>query len=490
MTYLVEEIFRTEGVPEYTFVSPPNYNELLIDIRNPTKPVVIEGQSGTGKTTVVVKMLEKHSDALPFEYLSARKAADISRIDKVINENIIGKYIIDDFHRLNIDIKEKIGDIIKIAAEEDDPRQNSKIILIGINKVGSSLIQIVHDIAKRCGIHKIKPATKEITKNLIELGQTKLHISIEDIDNIYEESHGDYWLTQLICQSICLQNNIIETCTTYTKCTFDTQKIRNTVTDRLENAYSEPVIEFCRGKRFRSTNDPYFKLLKAISEQDSSIVDITELANANSDIKGSINNIKERRLTILLESKPICERYFYYNKETKTFAIEDPALFFYMKNLDWVKLRNSCGFRATEENYEFDFAISFAGENRELARVIYSQLEHMDCSIFFDELFEANYLGKAWGASFREVFAEKSRFVVCLLDKHHLEKIWPTFERECFQPRVPDASVIPIYIDDSVFVGIPKDIIGIDLKGVTIETTDNFVTDHITLKLLEKIESI
>ena len=57
MTYLVEDIYRTEGVPEFTFVRPPNYNEILVDIRNRGKPVIIEGQSGTGKTTVAKKIL-------------------------------------------------------------------------------------------------------------------------------------------------------------------------------------------------------------------------------------------------------------------------------------------------------------------------------------------------------------------------------------------------------------------------------------------------
>ena len=45
--------------------------------------------------------------------------------------------------------------------------------------------------------------------------------------------------------------------------------------------------------------------------------------------------------------------------------------------------------------------------------------------------------------------------------KHHRDKIWPTFERECFEPRVADAEVIPILLDDTAFPGIPKDTIGI-----------------------------
>ncbi len=74
MKYLLEEIFKTEGVPEFTFVRPPNYNDILVDIRNPTKPVVIEGQSGTGKTTVVKKILEQTNVNGEVKYLSARRA--------------------------------------------------------------------------------------------------------------------------------------------------------------------------------------------------------------------------------------------------------------------------------------------------------------------------------------------------------------------------------------------------------------------------------
>ncbi len=80
MIYPVEEIFRTEGVPAFTFVNPPNFNELLVDIRNPGKPVIIEGQSGTGKTTTVRRIIEENISGAPFVYLSARKAKDIPKI--------------------------------------------------------------------------------------------------------------------------------------------------------------------------------------------------------------------------------------------------------------------------------------------------------------------------------------------------------------------------------------------------------------------------
>ena len=109
---------------------------------------------------------------------------------------------------------------------------------------------------------------------------------------------------------------------------------------------------------------------------------MNELANSRPDIKGSINNIKDHRLTVLLEQKELCARLFYYDSSTKNFALEDPALFYYLKHLDWNGLRQRSGFRETARDYEFDIAISFAGENRELASFIVDQLEELDISTF------------------------------------------------------------------------------------------------------------
>lgn len=487
MKHYVEEIYKTEGVPEFTFVRPPNYNEILVDIRNPGKPVIIEGQSGTGKTTVAKKILEQSFPNQEFEYLTARKSEDLHKIIEIAEGNYLGRFIIDDFHRLENNIQENIANIIKISAEESNHTPSLKVVIIGINKVGSELIFLVHDIAKRCGIHKILSATEDRIGELISKGEGKLNVTIGHYQDIWRESSGDYWLAQLLCQSICLMNDLIETSDEKRNISVDIDELRSRVVSRLENSYLNPVKEFCRGKRFRASNDPYYKLLRAISIQESSIVDLNELANVNPEVKGSINNIKEHRINVLLESKPICERYFYYNKETKNFAIEDPALFYYLKNLDWELLRKECGFRNSEDDFEFDFAISFAGENRELAKLITDLLNVLDCTVFYDAYFEANYLGQAWSKQFNEIFSSKSRLVICLLDKFHSEKIWPTFERDCFRPRIQNASVIPIYLDDTKFVGIPDDIVGIQFKDK--QHDEESVTDKIVLKLEERLQN-
>lgn len=484
----VEEVFRTEGVPEFTFVQPPNFGEILVDIRTLGKPVIVEGQSGTGKTTAIRKILEESLRDNGFVYLSARKGNDVPTILAIASGEKVGKFVIDDFHRLENDIQANIANIIKVSAEEFDSSLHPKIVIVGINKVGSELIHLVHDISKRCGIHRIEPASKVASSELIRKGEEKLSVKITDHDSIFQEAKGDYWLTQLICQSLCLLSNVTETQAEEKVVSLDLIALRKKVTSRLEHAYQETVKEFCRGRRFRATNDPYLKLLKCVAEQESSIVDLNELANANQDVRGSINNIKESRLATLISSKPICDRYFYYNSDTKTFAIEDPALSYYLKHLDWDTLRTACGFRNEAKPFVFDFAISFAGENRELAREIADQLTILDCSVFFDEYFDANYLGKAWHKSFNDIFSSASRFVVCLLDSNHVAKTWPTFERECFSPRLAEEAVIPIYLDDTPVPGIPADIVGIHFKSPDFDS--NAVTDKIVYKLLEKLDDV
>lgn len=485
---LLEEVFVTEGVPEFTFVPPPNYNEIFLDIRRVGKPVILEGQSGTGKTTCIRRVLSDLNDNIPTEYLTARNASDVSRAEEIVRERPAGRFVIDDFHRLAAHLQESLADVAKASAELGTEADIPKLVIIGINQVGSDLIQLVPDIAKRTGIHRILPGEPEDIGKLIKTGCERLNIEITGAETIYDETRGDYWLTQQLCQSICTAENVLETAESFKTVSFELAAIRQRVVNRLKASYYPAVKEFCRGRRFRASNDPYFKLLRTVGTTGSSIADLNGLANANPDVRGSINNIKERRLQVLIESKPLVARHFYYNPETKNFAIEDPALFYFIQHLDWNDLRQDCGFREQEDDFEFEVGLSFAGENRELARFIAESLETLDVPVFFDEMFEANYLGKAWGARFQEIFGKGSRLVVCILDKCHSEKIWPTFEREHFAPRVPEESVIPIYLDGTKFAGIPQDIIGIHFSFNSGDPNWQMkATDEIIMKLIDRL---
>ncbi|RCW28318.1 hypothetical protein DFR48_101329 [Ciceribacter lividus] len=490
MAYL-EDVFVTEGVPEFTFVKPPNYTALLVDIRRKGKPVVVEGQSGTGKTTTVKKALAEIFPENTPKLLTPREPKDLPIIEAICLESGDETYVVDDFHRLDVGSKERLANLAKVIAERDNRDGLPKLIIIGINNVGSDLIQLVPDIAKRMGIHRIAPGTAGVIGKMIELGSNLLNICIADQEAVIRDSGGDYWLTQQICKTICVSAGVDKTQEETRQIDWTPDEIKAQVVDALHHNYDPAVREFCRGRRFRPTNDPYYKLLRAVSEQERSNVDLNELANARQDIKGSINNVKDHRLGVLLAQKEACARLFYYDVDTKNFAIEDPALFYYIKNLNWEDLRQRCGFREDAKDFEWDVAISFAGENRALADFIGQQLRELDISVFYDRNYEDNYLGGLWSQQFLDIFVNKSRLVVAILDQHHKDKVWPTFERDCFTPRVPEAEVIPVFLDRTIFPGIPADLVSIhfDYKGDVAAQSDAII-DDVVLRIAGKLDGL
>jgi MoxR-like ATPase len=52
-------VFKTVGLPPYTYVKPAYYNEVKADILQAGKHLLIEGPSGIGKTCVAFKICEE-----------------------------------------------------------------------------------------------------------------------------------------------------------------------------------------------------------------------------------------------------------------------------------------------------------------------------------------------------------------------------------------------------------------------------------------------
>jgi len=484
------DVFVTEGLPYLTYVKPPNYHEILVDVKKKGKPVVIEGQSGTGKTSTILQILSELKSEIEFNYLSARKRDDVVTILKLINDPKPGNYVIDDFHRLVDNFKIALSNIAKIAADEGGDSNYPKLVIIGINQTGTELLNIAPDIAKRCGMHKIKPGTEEKINSIIERGEGLLNIKFLRSKSIYSESKGDYWLTQLICQTICIQNEVINTQKELRIVSSNMKDVRKSIIERLENSYQSIVKEFCRGKRFRPSNNAYIKFLQSVSKMNDFPIDLNEMAaNVDETYRIAINSIKDHRLSVHIKEKAILNSNFYYSQETKLFNIEDPALQYYIKHIDWKKLYKECGFHKNNGQHTFDIAISFAGENREVAEEIAYTLRLLDYEVFYDRLYEDNYLGSSWGKEFERIFTSDSKYVICLLDVNHKNKIWPTFERECFSEKVQSNEVIPIFLDDTKFVGIPQDLIGIKFKYNNGEKNlKDRVIKEIVFKIINKVQ--
>ena len=165
----VEDVFKDSGVPTYTFVEPNEYTKIIVSLRAKGRCLVIEGPSGIGKTTCLRKALEYLGMEKEITMLSARKKSDLLSIKALLNNSAeAGIVVIDDFHLLEFDLKKELSNLMKTIADED--RSDIKLVLIGINRAGDTLIEVAPDLNNRITTVKFEINPPEKVQELIEQG--------------------------------------------------------------------------------------------------------------------------------------------------------------------------------------------------------------------------------------------------------------------------------------------------------------------------------
>ena len=135
----------------------------------------------SGQASFVVKQIlrELNTDS-SMTYWTMREGRDRLMVEDFAEKPRAGVFIIDDFHRLEERFQQRIANLVKAAAESEEPERFPKVIVVGINKVGSTLIQQVHDIGKRLGIHRIKPGSKALVMELLQKGEKELLVDFQN----------------------------------------------------------------------------------------------------------------------------------------------------------------------------------------------------------------------------------------------------------------------------------------------------------------------
>src|SRR5437016_13223879 len=86
--------------------------------------------------------------------------------------------------------------------------------------------------------------------------------------------------------------------------------------------------------------------------------------------------------------------------------------------------------RMTDEQHEYDLAISFAGEDRPLAKTIAEAVKGRRYQVFFDEYEKANLWGADLADYLGHVYGEWSRFCLMIISAHYVAKPWTNHERQ------------------------------------------------------------
>ena len=80
--------------------------------------------------------------------------------------------------------------------------------------------------------------------------------------------------------------------------------------------------------------------------------------------------------------------------------------------------------------YEYDVALSFAGEDRQHVEALAELLEKNGYKVFYDKYERAQLWGKNLYTHLSSVYKDKARYCVTFLSEHYARKLWANHELE------------------------------------------------------------
>jgi TIR domain len=128
--------------------------------------------------------------------------------------------------------------------------------------------------------------------------------------------------------------------------------------------------------------------------------------------------------------------------------------------------------QASVPDYDYDVALSFAGEDRDYVRRVAELLQTRGVRVFYDEFMTADLWGNDLYVILDEVYRKKSRFTVIFASGNYARKAWTAHERQSAQARALNeagAYLLPVRLDDSEVPGLRPTVAYVDARKTSTE---------------------
>lgn len=136
------------------------------------------------------------------------------------------------------------------------------------------------------------------------------------------------------------------------------------------------------------------------------------------------------------------------------------------------------------ESFDYDVALSFAGEDRQVVEPIADRLKQQNVSVFYDRDQEAQIWGENLQEFLADVYLKQARFCVMFISRAYAEKMWTRHERRAAMARALEqkrAYILPIRLDRTELEGLLPSVAYINLADHTEE--------EIVGMILEKLDA-
>lgn len=123
-----------------------------------------------------------------------------------------------------------------------------------------------------------------------------------------------------------------------------------------------------------------------------------------------------------------------------------------------------------ESEFEYDIALSFAGEDREYVEKVAEHLKDKGIYVFYDMYEQEHLWGKDLYIHLNDVYKNKARYCMMFISKHYKNKLWTNHEMKSAFSRAFESNseyILPVRFDDTEIPGIRNTTGFISLKSIS-----------------------
>jgi hypothetical protein len=330
--YRLADVFKESGVPSITFVEPPDFLDLKLDLEQPGRGLVIEGPSGVGKTTALHTALEQldAGTGASFEMLSARRDADVASI-ATLPTWPRGGVVIDDFHRLDPALRAALADYIKVLADTEP--EDRKLVIVGIPGTRKRLVEVAFDLATRIGFFPLGTVYDDKVLEMIEKGEAALNVELHGKAEIVRLVAGSLNVAQILCRRVMALAGIGETQATLTPVDGDLPRALRKAMDTMTLKFGGLV------RSFAALDGPSerlcIELLMELAAAEDGTLSLWELGERRPELRAGISQfVKNQPMEALCGRHPGYDKHLLYDPAAATLVIDDPQFTFYLRQLN------------------------------------------------------------------------------------------------------------------------------------------------------------
>ena len=114
-------------------------------------------------------------------------------------------------------------------------------------------------------------------------------------------------------------------------------------------------------------------------------------------------------------------------------------------------------YKNEKDAFDYDVALSFAGEDRDYAEQIAQALKRSNIKVFYDKFEKAKLWGKEGTIYLADLFRLRSRYCVIFVSENYKKKRWTNLELKAALARALEDNedyILPIRLDDTEISGI------------------------------------